>query len=186
MIAAISLLFSILSVFLVPSSPVFAATAFDRCGSGAKPDIDVPFTQYGNVGSVNYPAGPNPDNGIFPGDAVRIAINWNSVVYVDYWGHYYNVDGKGEAATSGFPFPGWSKYGDFFRWNNKPGGWIGIGGSNPYNPIPLSSWGNCHWAPSLPARFIAQINDDNLGDNQGAWVYHLQIWCGPNRPNGCQ
>jgi len=171
MIVATSLLFFLLSLFLVPSSPVLAATALDRCQSGAAPDIDVPFTQAGNVNGVNFPAGPNPDNGIFPGDAVSITINEDSVVYVDYWLQHYNVDGKWEPATSGYPFPGWNKYGDFFRWNNKPGGWIGS-----YNPHPLRELVGCHWAPSLPARFITQINDPNIGDNQGAWLFHLKIW----------
>src|SRR5262245_40761757 len=109
-------------LFLPPSSPLemdtvsLAATALERCQSGAAPDVDVPFSQAGNVNGVSYPAGPDPDNGIFPGDAVSVTIDENSIVYVDYWLEHYNVDGKWEPATPGFPFPGW---------NNKPGGWIG-------------------------------------------------------------
>jgi hypothetical protein len=171
MVVATALLFTLFSFFFVTSSPVLAATPLERCQSGAAPDVDIPFTQAGNVNGVSFPAGSNPDNGIFPGDAVSVTINESSVVYVAYWGQNSNVDGKWEAATSGYPFPGFNQYGDFFRWNNKPGGWI-----DGFNPHPLRELAGCHWAPGLPARFFTQINDDNIGDNQGAWLFHLKIW----------
>jgi hypothetical protein len=97
--------------------------------------------------------------------------NWNNEAY--------GVDGKAEAATSGYPFPGWPKYAALFRMNNNPGGWVASGSDpNPWNPHALREMSaiRCFATPWAPVRMGVQMNDDNLGDNSGAWRWTLQIW----------
>jgi len=153
-------------------------TGMQKCKAGLPPDEIVPFNQTGG-GHVSYPAGPNPPNGIFPGNALHVVVDWNSLVDISFWGEWYNINGKAEAATSGYPFPGWPKYADLFRMNNNPGGWVASGSDpNPWDPHMLRELNAtaCFAAPALPARMGVQMNDDNLSDNQGAWKWSLEIW----------
>jgi hypothetical protein len=163
---------------LTPTPAHAGMTGMQRCMAGLQPDQNWMFAQQGG-GHVTFPAGTNPPNGIFPGEALHAVIDWTSWVDISYLGGVYNVNGDAAKATSGFPFPGWPKYADVFRMNNNPGGWVASGSDpNPWDPHMLQELGatKCFAAPALPVRMGVQINDDNLSDNTGTWTWTLQIW----------
>ncbi|MBH0780892.1 hypothetical protein [Nocardia bovistercoris] len=154
-------------------------TGVQKCQGGAAPDEEIFIVQTAG-GNANFPAGPDPYNGISPGNALHVKVEWDALVNVQGWiTEQYNIDGKTEQATSGYPFPGWPKYANLFRMNNNPGGWVASGGdSNAYNPHLLSELANvsCFEAPWAPVRIGYGINDENPGDNSGEWRWTLQIW----------
>jgi hypothetical protein len=160
-----------------PAAQAQPLTPMERCQAGQGPNVDYQMTQYGNAAGLNYPAGDNPPNAIFPGNVVRVVIDESSRVAINWWGESYGVDGHNNPAPQGFPFPGWPKFGAFYRFNNNPTGWVASGHDpNPYNPHPLRELTTCAYAPNVPVRLGLQINDDNIGDNSGAWKYRLRIW----------
>ncbi|WP_190092276.1 hypothetical protein [Streptomyces melanogenes] len=167
------------SMLLHPAPAVAGQTGIQKCLNGRQPDVSVPFTQLGG-GNDGFPGGPNPPNGIFPGNALHVVVNESAKVSISNWNtEFYGIDGKNEAATSGYPFPGWKKYANFFRMNNNPGGWVASGNdSNPWNPHFLRELNieRCWAAPALPVRMGVGMNDDNIGDNSGSWRWTLQIW----------
>jgi hypothetical protein len=149
-----------------------------KCQAGAAPDTSIRFTQTGG-GHVEYPDGPAPPNAIFPGDAIHVVIDWNSSVHIASGGEQYDVNGKSEIASSGYPFPGWPEYADLFRLNNNPSGWVASGSDpNAYNPHLLRELADqpCFAAPNTPVRMGVQINGGNISANSGLWSWTLQIW----------
>ena len=168
------------------STPALASTTgMQKCMSGRPAAVNYSFTQTGG-GHESFPQGTNPPNGIYPGDALHVVVTESATVRTNLWtDEWYGIDGKTEAATSGFPFPGWKKYADVFRMNNNPGGWEASGSDpNPWNPHYLRELNAraCWAAPAAPVRMGIVMNDDNLGDNTGAWIWTLQIWRNDNDP----
>ncbi|MFD6394044.1 hypothetical protein [Nocardia sp. NPDC060259] len=186
-IVALALSVACAGAMILTAAPAHAddLTGMQKCLSGAGPDEQFTITQTGG-GHANFPPGPDPHNGISPGNALHVKVEWTSLVNVQGWiTENYNMDGKAEQAPEGYPFPGWPKYANVFRLNNNPGGWVASGSDpNPYNPHLLSELAavNCFEAPTIPVRLGYGINDDNLGDNSGQWRWTLQIWRndGPN------
>ncbi|GAB7106762.1 hypothetical protein JCM4814A_50760 [Streptomyces phaeofaciens JCM 4814] len=163
-----------LTALVVPAQTAQAAPSpLQRCRSGAGADVVRHFRQGGGTAGVGFPGGPDPANAVFPGDVVKVTVNDRYEVNVQGWAYEpYDVDGKSEPAGNGYPFPGWNKYANFFRWNNNPGGWVGN-----HDPHSLRELARCKRAPSIPARWGTQINDDNIGDNSGEWRFTFRLWC---------
>lgn len=177
---------SVLSVacagaMILGSAPARAGTTgMQKCLAKATPDETIVMSQT-NGGETGFPAGPNPPNGIFPGNALHVEVEWDSKVGIATWfnGEEYDINGKAEQASSGYPFPGWPKYANLFRLNNNPDGWVASGADpNPWNPHLLRELSDaaCFEAPALPVRLGVGMNDDNIGDNRGEWRWTLQIW----------
>ncbi|GGP00909.1 hypothetical protein LDL08_02705 [Nonomuraea glycinis] len=164
---------------LVNPVPAHAgSTGMQKCLQNRQPDVNWTITQSGG-GPINFPPGPNPPNGIFPNEALHVVIQPTTVSISNWNNEWYTVDGKSEAASAGYPFPGWPKYANLFRMNNNPGGWVASGSDpNPWNPHFLRELSSvsCFPAPVLPVRMGLGINDDNIGDNSGSWTFTLQIW----------
>ncbi|MGW4898038.1 hypothetical protein ACWEQL_38180 [Kitasatospora sp. NPDC004240] len=167
------------AVLFNPAPAVAGQTGMQKCLSGAQPNVSIPFTQTGG-GNDGFPGGPNPPNGIFPGNALHVVVNESAQVSISHWNtEWYGIDGKNEYAPSSFPFPGWKSYVDVFRMNNNPGGWVASGSDpNPWNPHYLRELNvtACWAAPNAPVRMGFGMNDNNLGDNTGSWKWTLQIW----------
>jgi hypothetical protein len=182
-LAFIAVFVSVIAVAVTPAPAHAGMTGMQKCQAHQAPTKSVPMSQGGNIPATNYPDGSNPPNGFNPGDALHLVVynTWtkDTMVGISWWGEWYTIDGKFEDATSGYPFPGFAKYADYFRMNNNPGGWVASGTDpNPWNPHLMSelSTTTCWATPNLPVRMVIQINDDNVGDNQGRWQYTLQIW----------
>src|SRR5262249_40453372 len=162
-----------------PAPAHASMTGMQKCQAHQPPSESWQFTQAGNVVGISFPGGPNPPNGIFPGNALHVIVNDSAttttmVNIATWWPEWYGIAGNSEPATSGYPFPGWPKYADYFRMNNNPGGWVASGSDpNPWNPHPLRELNAtpCFAAPNIPVRMGTQINDDNIGDNQGSWKF---------------
>ncbi|GAA4426106.1 hypothetical protein ACFQV2_20655 [Actinokineospora soli] len=175
--AAIALTASGTMAVSAPAAQAAPLTPMERCQLGYSPNINYQMTQYGNATGINYPAGPNPPNGIYPGDVIKVVIDPAATVAIDYWGTRFGVDGHNSPAPSSFPFPGWPRFSALYRFNNNPGGWVASGNDpNPYNPHALRELTVCTHAPNIPVRLGVGINDDNLGDNSGYWRYWLKLW----------
>ncbi|MEV4137259.1 hypothetical protein AB0J72_34430 [Dactylosporangium sp. NPDC049742] len=156
-----------LGIVAVPTAAhASPATALQRCLSAGVPNVDVTITHPGNVSSVGYPNVANQWNVIYPGDVINI-ISGGSVRY-DFWGASTGPAGlSGQYGDASFPFPGYPKVASVIRFNNNPAGWVG-------NPDLTVNWGGCHqWTSPYPVRVGFYVNDNNLGDNGGAWSYRI-------------
>lgn len=153
------------------------ADAVQRCGVDAAPDVDAPLFHDGKAPGPSYPAGENPANGIFPGDAFRLDIDDAQSVTVRPGGPSLLVDGQPEPAPDGYPYPAMPRYGVVFRLNNLPQGWVAFGAnSDPAAVHALRELAVCTAAPDIAVRLFTGMNDDNLADNTGHFYYRLKIW----------
>jgi hypothetical protein len=156
-----------LGAAVLPAGAAHAApTAMQRCQAGAVPNADVTINHPGNVSGVGYPNVANQWNIIYPGDVIYISSS-GSVRY-DFWGNSTGPGGlSGQYGDASFPFPGYPKVASVIRFNNNPAGWVGA-------PDLTVNWAGCRqWTSSYPVRVGFIVNDNNLGDNGGAWNYRI-------------
>jgi hypothetical protein len=156
---------------IAPAAPASAAYAdpFTACSQGLRPDIWDSFTlSGGNSAGVGDPAGPNPPNILSYGDVYSIDIGgW---VSIDLWGTTFGPSGNGTPAPAGWPFPGNWQYSAVLRFNNNPGGWVGV-------PVQASQQGGCRtWTSGYPVRLGFYVNDTQFWDNGGQWYITVRIW----------
>jgi len=139
------------------------------------PDETQTVIHSGNQVGVSFPDGTNPPNGIFPGDVVRVTSTGN--VGIDYWGNSYGPEGavgKHEdywKSLQGvnWPFPELNAFSSVARWNNNPGGWVGV-------PMRTTDLRFCTVAPNIPVRLLYYINDAKISDNGGQWTIRTDVY----------
>jgi hypothetical protein len=153
-----------------PSAGADPVAAMNRCTQGQIPNHDSPHVTVRGNGGGSDPAGPGPANVLEPGDAFIIVPDLATKVSVDHWGTSFGPDGNGVAASTSFPYPGLFAYSPVLRFNNNPGGWVGA-------PVQATAFNRCTtFQGNAPARLLFGVNDNNLGDNGGAWSFHVMIY----------
>jgi Metallo-peptidase family M12B Reprolysin-like len=157
-----------LTGFLVPSTAQAAtATALQKCQAGAAPDVTETVFHPGTQTQVTFPkAVPDPDNGIYPGDVVRISVTGTL--------RYDVTRTTGPAGTGTPDANGIRPFASTTTWNNNSGGWVG-------NEVSTTSLDSCVAAPTLPVRAIFRIKDANLADNSGGYTITTKLWRAPGR-----
>jgi hypothetical protein len=159
------------TIAVMSASPAVAdsTSAMNHCTSGAPPQIDASVNLAGSSPGVSIPTNQNPPNILNYGDVYM--VDTSGWISVDWWGHTWRPGGDGYVApaNSNWPFPGNIRYSDILRFNNNPGGWVGV-------PQQANQFGGCRqwWGP--PVRFLFYVNDPGLGDNGNYWTNRVRIW----------
>jgi hypothetical protein len=150
-----------------PDAHAAVPTALERCQSGAAPDIVESVFHAGTKTQVTFPsATPDPDNGIYPGDVVKVTVTGKL--------RYDTVNIAGPNGVGAPDVNGIRPYSSTATFNNNPGGWVG-------NEMPTSALAGCTNAPGIAARLIYRLRDPNLADNAGGFTVTTSVWRAPGR-----
>ncbi len=156
-------------VLAVSAAAAHAAlpTVLERCQSGAAPDIVESVFPAGTKTQVTFPSGiADPDNGIYPGDVVRVTVT-GKLCYEAV--NIVGPDGVGTPDVNGI-----RPYSSTATFNNNPGGWVG-------KEMSTAALVGCSNAPGVAARLIYRRRDPNLADNAGGFTVTTSVWRAPGR-----